>query len=139
MKRSLADRVPVRRRAALSLFLTGVLATGVHADYQALKAARTSPAFLEAPVVTIDEEALRDSFSPESLDSDPALSDSDVMLELNQRMASDDRLAQAAENLAPEQPALVQTSSAPSSDTEHTADAEQSAEGTGVTAAVASR
>jgi len=78
----------------LALALSSSLA---HADYQQTLAAQGADAFTAPEVEThIDEEALANTFATDMVEVNPALSDQEVMLDLQARIAAEQRLEAAA-------------------------------------------
>lgn len=95
---------PLSPTIAVAITLAGVLIapTSVSADYQQTLAARGADAFEQAPItIDIDNEALAETFATNIIEANPALSDQEVMIDLQARMLAEQRLTQAAANLEP--------------------------------------
>lgn len=88
--------------------LTTGLANSAAADYQQTLAARGADAFTPtSAIIAIEQDDLQETFANSSLLAGPALSDQEVMVDLQQRMNANNHLEQAAANLAPEAVAEV--------------------------------
>lgn len=131
-------------KIALAIALSAT--TGVSADYQQTLAARGADAYAQPPItIDIDNQALAETFSNNIVEANPALSDQEVMIDLQARMRAEQRLEHAAANLDPDPVSAAVEQIADGSD--HSASEEpdaddvvaQSNELEGAPAAVASR
>ncbi len=101
-------------QAAAAALIVG-LTSGAFADYQHTLAARGADAFAPpSPVNTIELEDMDRAFSRESLITNPALSDQEVMIELQARIRAKNNLEMAALNLDPATSATTENSAGPS-------------------------
>ncbi len=91
---------------AITLVSVLIAPTSVSADYQQTLAARGADAFAQPPItIDIDNKALAATFANNIVEANPALSDQEVMIDLQARMLAEQRLAEAAANLEPVAPA----------------------------------
>jgi len=93
--------IPAGRQMALALALGTFAAPGGAADYPQTLAAQGSDAAAALAPTAIDRSEIDAAFSTDDLQNDPAVSDLDVMQDLQHRIHAGDQLVDAKNQLAP--------------------------------------